>query len=154
LGELYHGIENIEMIGLDTTYDRHSKFMTHLIEQTEKMVDQQDEGSEEDDKFGLNATKEERKKIDLDKIEENNNVQLDSTRPYEKHHQAWYDEVEHAADKLEHEMSEAEAQRAEEEYKSPFKTVNHEELYENINVQTSNKYRTDDFNDRVEAYEK
>jgi len=153
LGELYHGIENIEMIGLDTTYDRHSKFMTHLIEQTEKMVDREDDVDGEDEKLGLYASKEERKKIDLDKIEENNNVQLDVTRPYEKHHQAWYDEVEKAADKLEHEMGEAEAERAEAEYKSPFKTVNHEELYENLNLQTSNKYHTDDFNDRVEAYE-
>ena len=152
--ELYGGLENNEMIGLDTTYEKHSKFMNHLIEQTEKMVDNEWEGSEDDDKLGLNATKEERKKIDLDKIEENNNVQLDSAAsPYEKHHQAWNDEVERASNKLEQEMNEVEAEQEEKEYKSNFKTVNQEELYENINIQTGSNYRTDNFNDRVDAYE-
>lgn len=49
-------------------------------------------------------------------------------------------------------MQEIEAEKAEKDYKSPFKTVDHQELYEGINVQT--KYHTDDFNERVEAYEK
>jgi len=74
--------------------------------------------------LGLYATPEERKKIDLDKIEENENVQL-SERPYEKHHEQWLDEVDKQADILEKQMKDIEAAKAEAEYKSPFKTVNH-----------------------------
>lgn len=48
-------------------------------------------------------------------------------------------------------MKDIEEAKAEAEYKSPFKTVDHQELYEGINVQT--KYHTDEFNERVEAYE-
>lgn len=162
LGELYHGIDDVEAVQLDRDYEHHSRFMQGLLEQTEKSVDREwddDEASQkqqaeaaEDEKLGLYATREERKKIDLDKIEETNNVQLE--RPYEKHHQAWYEDVDRAADKLEQEMADVEAEQEEKEHTSAFKTVNHNELYENINLQTGNKYHTEDFNDRVEAYEK
>lgn len=50
-------------------------------------------------------------------------------------------------------MQNVEAEKAEREYKNPFKTVNHQELYEGINVQTK-QIHTDEFNERVEAYEK
>lgn len=160
LGELYHGIDNIEMVQLDSSYNRHSRFLQGLIDNTEKMVEdewKQDEEDEkeaaEDAKLGLNASTEERKLINLDKLEEHNNVQLRSRRPYEKHHQMWLDEVDKAADKLEKQMEEVEQEQQEKEYKSPFKTVDHSELYENINLQTQNRYRTPDFDDRVAAYE-
>lgn len=82
------------------------------------------------------ATAEERKKIDLDKIEENENVQLTTGREYERHHQQWLDEVDKNADLLEKQMKKIEEDKAEAEYKSPFKTVNHQELYEGLNLQT------------------
>ena len=99
LGELYHGIDNIEMVQLDSSYNRHSRFMQGLIDNTEKMVEdewRQDEEDQkeaekeaaEDAKLGLNASKEERKLINLDKLEEHNNLQIGAAtgRPYEKHH--------------------------------------------------------------------
>lgn len=152
----------MEMVQLDRDYEHHSRFMQGLLEQTEKAVDRDwddDEATQkqaaeaaEDAKLGLYATAEERKKIDLDKIEDSANVQLN--RPYEKHHQAWYDDVDRAADKLEREMADVEAEQEEKEQTSAFKTVDHNELYENINLQTGNKHHTEDFDDRVEAYEK
>lgn len=78
------------MVALDSEYERHSKFMQGLIDNTEKLVDNDldNQAMEEADnkKYGLYATPEERKKIDLDKIEEDNNVQLSSGRNYEKYH--------------------------------------------------------------------
>jgi len=104
------------------------------------MVDDEGSNEAEDDadnkKYGLFATAEERKKIDLDKIDEETNVQLTSGRDYEKHHQQFLDEVDKQADILEKQMQAIDAEKAEEEYKSPFKTINHQELYEGINVQT------------------
>lgn len=50
-------------------------------------------------------------------------------------------------------MNEVEEEKAEREYKSPFKTINHQELYDGINLQTKNQFHTDEFNERVEAYE-
>ena len=60
--------------------------MQGLIENTEKMVENQYNTEHEEDKYGLYATPEERKKIDLDKIEETENVQLNSPNFYEHHH--------------------------------------------------------------------
>lgn len=50
-------------------------------------------------------------------------------------------------------MKDIEEEKAEKEYKSPFKTINHQELYDGINLQTRNQFHTDEFNERVEAYE-
>jgi len=152
LGQLYGGLENDNFVQLDSNYERHSKFMQGLIENTEKMVENQYNAAQEEDKYGLYATPEERKKIDIDKVEENENVQLNSPNFYEHHHQQVLDEIDRQADKLEKEMQMVEAEKKEEDYKSPFKTVNHAELYEGINLQT--KFHTDEFNERVEAYEK
>lgn len=52
--------------------------MQGLIENTEKMVENDWNKEQEADKYGLYATPEERKKIDIDKIEETENVQLNS----------------------------------------------------------------------------
>ena len=104
LGELYHGIDNIEMLQLDSEYNRHSHFMQRLIDNTEKMVedDWTSKGEDELDEV---------KTPHLDKLEENNNVQLKSGRLYEKHHQMWLDEVDKAADKLEKEMDQIEQEQ-------------------------------------------
>lgn len=106
MSQLYAGIDGVasnEFVQLDSGYERHSKFMQGLIDKTVAMVDNEGEiekNDAEDKKYGLSATPEERKKIDLDKIEETEpilkdtqNVQLSSNRAYEKHHQQFLDEV-------------------------------------------------------------
>ena len=106
MSQLYAGIEGVasnEFVQLDSGYERHSKFMQGLIDKTVAMVENNGENEQaeaEDKKYGLNATPEERKKIDLDKIEETENVlkdtenvQISSKRGYEKHHQQFLDEV-------------------------------------------------------------
>lgn len=46
LGQLYGGIDNVEAVQLDAEYDRHSRFMQGLIDNTEKMVDAEAEQKE------------------------------------------------------------------------------------------------------------
>ena len=46
LGQLYGGIDNFEAVQLDAEYDRHSRFMQGLIDNTEKMVDAEAEQKE------------------------------------------------------------------------------------------------------------
>lgn len=69
---------------------------------------------------------------------------------YEKHHQDWEDEVSQKAQELEEEMQDQE----EDAQITHKKTIDTAELYENLNVQLNNKHHTDEFNARVEAYEK
>lgn len=157
LGELYGGIE---MVQLDADYARHSRFMQHELDQAAEAQEKQDRDDAENELFGLYKTKEERaadqaqiqKTIDHAELYDNITLQTGESRPYEKHHQDWEEQVEVEAQKLEKQM--AGVEKEQEDKETHYKTIDTAALYENINVQLKNKHHTDEFNDRVEAYEK
>ena len=61
----------------------------------------------------------------------------------------WNMDVQKKAIELEDQMEDIE-----EEQNAPhFKTVDHEELYDGLTVQLNQRHHTDEFNERVEAYE-
>jgi hypothetical protein len=61
----------------------------------------------------------------------------------------WEEDVAQETDKLEKQMEKVE----QEDNIVHKKTVDQEELYENMSLQTGARHQTDEFNDRVEAYE-
>lgn len=147
------------MVQLDADYARHSKFMQHELDKAAEAEDKHDQEEAENELYGLYKTKEERaadsaeiqKTIDHAELYDQIALQTGESRPYEKHHEDWEDQVEKEAQKLEQQMNAVEAEQQQEE--THHKTIDTAALYENINIQLRNKHHTDEFNDRVEAYE-
>lgn len=158
LSELYSGLE---MVQLDATtdYARHSKFMQHELDMAAEAQEKHDQDEAENELYGLYKTKSEReadqaqiqKTIDHAELYDNIALQTGESRPYEKHHEDWDEQVEKEAQKLEQQMQDVE--QDEHMAEVHHKTIDTAALYENINVQLRNKHHTDEFNDRVEAYE-
>lgn len=103
------------MVQVASDYAHHSKFMQHELDVAAAEQEKADHEEEENEAYGLynsaaQRAKETPKTIDTAELYENIALQTGNkvTRPYEKHHQAWYDEVEKAADKLEDQMEDVE----------------------------------------------
>lgn len=159
LGELYGGLENVDLVQLG--YERHSKYMQSLLDENDKKIEfeQAKEDAIEEAQSMYNNFKKEaaatpHKTIDTHELYDQIALQTGETKNqfYEKHSRAWEREVEKATDKLEDQMEELEDQEEENSHRK--KTIDIGELYDNINLQTRHRTRhSDAFEARVQAYE-
>jgi hypothetical protein len=83
LGELYGGIEDIDMVQLSSKYERHSKFFQHEMDVAQAEMDKQDKDEAENEAYGLYQSKAERaastpKTIDTEELYDNIAVQTEA----------------------------------------------------------------------------